>query len=251
MTKLSKTPLYLASLAGLLLFAGSASALPIWEENFDGFTAGSDYFQGDPRYNFGFNAAGSKPLSSEEWGKVGGASTPFGFNDIGGGNIATQPNNIGITGMKGSGVFLASSLFTGGTGTYQLQYDLIADSAGQNRNARIWIGTSSTHDQTAVNGWTMVLDAINPSSEPPQSPWELTGATSVETTYSSNLDTSANVTSTLSFNYTAGEDVAIVLGTTNTDASFDNFSISVIPEPSSFALLAGLLGACAVISRRR
>ncbi|MFU8848331.1 MAG: hypothetical protein ACNA77_06395 [Opitutales bacterium] len=249
--------LSLLSLTGALLLSGSANAFVIWTENFSGFTAGTDYRQGVARYAVGFaDEAGIPPirqLDFGQWGKTGGAASAFGFNDIGGGNIALQPNRLSTEGgtndMKGAGVFLASSLFTQGSGVYQLQYDLIADGAGLNQNARIWIGTSSTHDQTAANGWVMRVDQVNPNT--PALPWELTGTATVNTTFSENLDTSSSFTGILNFNYTEGEDVALVFGSVNSSVAFDNLNISFIPESSSFAFLAGLLGLGLVSARRR
>ncbi len=252
------------ALAGSLIFGLMANAQPVWTEDFSGFTAGTNYVQGVSVYTFGFDGDGTaafdvnpsaadnvKAVASGQWAKAAAGTTAFGFNDVGGGNLVTQPNQIGQQAMRGSGTFLSSSLFTSGSGTYQLQYDLIADSQGNNRNARIWIGTSSTHDSTAVNGWGFSLAGVNPSSEPPEEPWRTTGLTAVGTTFSDNLDTSSSFTGTLNFTYTAGEDVSIVFGTTNTDTAFDNLSISLIPEPSSFALLVGLAGTLAVCIRRR
>ncbi|TVP81050.1 MAG: hypothetical protein EA353_02420 [Puniceicoccaceae bacterium] len=236
---LSKISIFSASLVCGALCGTAASAVTIWSEDFNGFNAGRDYLQGDARYHFGFNIPGpSKELSSGQWAKAGGPATPFGFKDLGDGRFVAQPNAIEVDTMRGVGVFLASSLFTGGTGTYELHYELIGDSRGQNRNARIWVGTSSSHDQTAANGWTMLVSGVNPSMSPPELPWRLTGNTKVSTTYSDNLDTSASLSGILVFEYAEGEDVAIVFGSIGTDAAFEQVSIVHVPEKIGLAYVS-------------
>jgi hypothetical protein len=230
----------LASAVGVSLLAASVNAQTVWSEDFTGFAAPADYIQGVANYTFGFdgdtnaafdtNVGGGdnvKKLSSELWAKSGGAATAFGFNDVGGGNIALQTNNNGSGTMKGAGVFLASSIFTAGTGTYKLTYDLLADGESNNVNTRIWIGTSSTHDQTATNGWGIDLSDVNLGT--PASPFLTSGTTIVGATASANLNTSANIIGgELVFSYTAGEDVSLVFGSGGTNAAFDNLSISYI-----------------------
>jgi hypothetical protein len=221
------------------------NAQTVWSEDFTGFAAPADYIQGVSNYTFGFdgdtnaafdtNVGGGdnvKKLSSELWAKSGGAATAFGFNDVGGGNIALQTNNNGSGTMKGAGVFLASSIFTAGTGTYKLTYDLLADGESNNVNTRIWIGTSSTHDQTATNGWGIDLSDVNLGT--PASPFLTSGTTIVGATASANLNTSANIIGgELVFSYTAGEDVSLVFGSGGTNAAFDNLSISYIVDDGS------------------
>ena len=235
----------LASAVGVSLLAASVNAQTVWSEDFTGFAAPADYIQGVANYTFGFdgdtnaafdtNVGGGdnvKKLSSELWAKSGGAATAFGFNDVGGGNIALQTNNNGSGTMKGAGVFLASSIFTAGTGTYKLTYDLLADGESNNVNTRIWIGTSSTHDQTATNGWGIDLSDVNLGT--PASPFLTSGTTIVGATASANLNTSANIIGgELVFSYTAGEDVSLVFGSGGTNAAFDNLSISYIVDDGS------------------
>jgi len=260
----------LTLVAGASLFATVTSAsITVWTETFDGTTIQ----QGVGSYTFGFDGDGTaafdpntadgnnvKQLDSEEWGIAGSPTSPGAWGIVDKGAVdpdgagpleapgnSMQPNG-GFGTMKGAGTFLDSSLFTQGTGVYTLTFQVVADSVPNNRNARVWVGTSSTHDQTATNGWGLDVSDVNLGT--PVSPWFTSGSTNVATTVTDNFDTSVNSIITLDFNYTAGEDVGIVIGMANLDSAIASMSISV-PEPSAYALLAGMAALGWVMIRRR
>ena len=233
----TRIALLISALTGVMATMASAQA-EYWSEDFTGFESGVQYFAGVGVYTFGFdgedeavfdsNTTGGnnvKPLNSGEWAKAGGLTTAFGFNDIGGGNIVAQPSAIGVNASKGMGVFLSSSAVSMPTGTYAVSFDIIGDGA-EERNARIWVGTSSTHDMTVANGWGIDLSDVVLADGNVGSPWLLTGAASISSVVSGNLVTATSGSYKINFDYVAGEDIAIVIATANTDAAFDNFKIT-------------------------
>lgn len=236
-SKVSPKCIFISALTGA--FASVAVAqTEYWSEDFTGFVSGTNYFAGVGVYTFGFdgedeavfdsNTTGGnnvKPLNSGEWCKAGGLTTAFGFNDIGGGDIVAQPGAIGVNASKGMGVFLSGSSLSLATGSYAVTFDIIGDGA-EERNARIWVGTSSTHDMTVANGWGLDVSDVKLADGEVGTPWLLTGSATVNDVVSDNLVTATSGSYSINFDYVAGEDIAIAIATANTDAAFDNFKIT-------------------------
>jgi hypothetical protein len=64
-------------------------------------------------------------------------------------------------------------------------------------------------------------------------------------------DTTVSGSFTQDFTYTEGDALIVSFGAYNSAIGFDNLSISAVPEPSSYALLAGALALTSVMLRRR
>jgi hypothetical protein len=161
----------------------------------------------------------------------------------------TQTTGIGFTGSVHGGY--GSSIF--------LSQSAIVKSASGTTNP--WQGLAL---QIRGNGQVVIYSQgsqINTTTT--ASVWNLQGANDIRLVVATNgfLTTSTNsvsiyvndtiVNSDLSFNWKSNDDVYLGLEAVAQSASFDNVTLSTIPEPSTYALLAGCFALASVMIRRR
>jgi hypothetical protein len=167
-------------------------------------------------------------------------------------NAANNPRAISV--------IFNGALFTPGT-EYTVSFDVIGNATGDN-TGRFWLaevsgyGASGTVVTNVAQGttWaaatkpftstgTATLNFLTPHSEPALNGLLLEGE-----------NVAATSTTTFNFTYAAGTDIAFAVGTYNHIFSIDNFSIAPaapIPEPSTYAMMAGLGALGLVLYRRR
>lgn len=245
------TLLKAASLAAFLV--NSASAQTVYTEDFNGFAAGTEFLKGTAFYtllhngddnaywdvNF-TNANNVKTLdydggSAPSWGTTTGPVERFN-------NDALQPQVGSNTDLKGVGVFLPPSVFTAGSGNYQLSYDVVAvDPDNVERSAAVQVATFSGIGADASN--TVGIDLAGPEmfTETETFPSVMdsrfrTQGTATLVNYAvQSVDTTTAGTFTMNFTYNEGETVGLVFIGFATDVKFDNLSISVAAAPTEWA----------------
>jgi hypothetical protein len=154
-------------------------------------------------------------------------------------------------------VIFAPSLFTAGT-EYTVSFDVIGQTSASD-TGRFWLaalsgynGSNSILTNTAPSGtWTTAVSPYTANLGSPQINY-LGGMASTGTLLTGE-NVTGTTTTTLNFTYTAGTAIAFAVGTYDNVFSIDNFSISTVavPEPSTYALFAGVAALSVALYRRR
>ncbi|TVP78325.1 MAG: PEP-CTERM sorting domain-containing protein [Puniceicoccaceae bacterium] len=158
-------------------------------------------------------------------------------------------------------VVYAGSNFIDGQ-TYTISFDVIGDPDGNEGVGRLWLAELYGYDTSGdnyiqmagnYNGWgnaanrpfTGVGDATaNYLLGDIERNGELVSGVAVAGTNSSN-------SYTFTYDATNSPDIGFSVGTFNNVFGINNLSISEVPEPSSYALIAGLLVMGSILVRRR
>lgn len=176
------------------------------------------------------------------------------------GNAISSIGMARIQDWRGTNGRAASVIFDGGSFSsgqeYTVSFDVIGDANGQN-TGRYWFAEVSglgINDGILIDGtqggWASAK------------PFAVSGTggnatiTFLEDSPGNGVSLpSANVAGitneSFNFTYNAGTDLAFAVGTFDNAFGIDNFQIAAIPEPSSFALLAGLGSLGLLLLRRR
>jgi hypothetical protein len=159
------------------------------------------------------------------------------------------------TNSRATSVIFESSNFTDGQ-QYTVSFDVIGDELGAD-TGRFWLAEVSGYDADdgilidgSHFGWATAKpfatsgaggnSVVNFLADSPSNGVLLDG------------ENVAGVTNTaFNFTYSAGTDIAFAVGTYNNGFAIDNFQIATVPEPSSYALFAGLLAFAGILSRRQ
>lgn len=241
-----KTLKILLPVVALLCGTNMTYSQVIYSTNFDSFVSGTDYITGVAEYSYGFDADGTasdtngaqnnfKALSYGQWGR--GSSTNTDFIDVGSGDIEARPNIDGAANAKLMGTFIDPALFnTTGSGSYTFSVDYTGADAGA---SLVFLYRASNYDTTGTN--MLAFDGAN-GGFTSFDPFFGTGTTTVsEILRYEIVDETVSETVTYTFNYTAGETIGIAFGSYSTAGSYDNLSITFVPEPPTYALLFGVL----------
>jgi hypothetical protein len=168
-----------------------------------------------------------------------------------------RAQDIRGTNARAVGVIFDGSLFTDGT-TYTVSFDVIGDDGGAD-NGRYWLAEVGGYTSTSgiffdgtQNGWAVAKPFTTVGTGGTATVNYLQDSVSNGVLISGETVASTSLVS-FTFDYTAGTDIAFAVGTFNNMFAIDNFTITAVPEPSSFAALAGLgvLGATMLRRRRR
>jgi hypothetical protein len=123
---------------------------------------------------------------------------------------------------------------------------LIGADAG---NSRIFLWSANGYD---ANGSNDLLLDVSEGGFPAYNTLQGTGDTNVAKLFEYQIpDETVGGSYSVEFEYTAGDALAIAFGSYNTSYAYDNLDISFVPEPSSFAMLAGCFALAGVMIRRR
>lgn len=237
-----------------LAFSGITASSAIYTTDFTGFKPGENE---DFRVDFNVIYGGQDPgvnfslVDSRQWGiTVNG-------NDFADGIARPQnsPTTLGVgnnaNNIKMAGLFLDPSLFPG-AGSYTVSFDLTGDENG-NAAYRAYVFAGSGYDLTGTEDKRLNL-SLSAGGFAGYTGLTATG-TGVLASQLLMVDISTQATtagpSTISFDFTydGSSAVAVAIGGYNNAATFDNFT--VIPEPATYALLAGLVTLGLVIYRRK
>ena len=193
----------------------------------------------------------------------------MGINDAaeGDGSGVGSSNAISSIGMarvqdwRGTNARAVSVIFDGSSFSngqeYTVSFDVTGDADGQN-TGRYWFAEVSGYG--ADDG--ILIDGTQGGWGGGAKPFAVsgTGGNATILFLEDSLDNgvslpSANVTGTtnvgFNFTYNTGTDLAFAAGTFANIFGIDNFQIAAVPEPSSFALLAGLGSLGFMVLRRR
>ena len=255
MKKRTKQILTALSLLLLGMSIGHSQTI-VYSTDFDGFISGTNYIAGVAEYSYGFDADGSasdtdvtknnfKALAYGQWGR--GSNTNSDFIDVGGGDIEARPNIDGAANAKLMGTFLDPALFNAtGSGSYTFSVDYTGADSGA---AFVFLYKASGYDTSGTN--MLAFDGAN-GGFGGFDPFFGTGTTVVSEILRYDIvDETVDETITYTFDYTAGDSIGIAFGAYNTAGTFDNVSISAVPEPSSYAILAGILALGVRLFQRR
>lgn len=184
--------------------------------------------------------------------------------DASGGSSGNAISSIGMARVqdwRGSNaraisVIFESTLFTDGV-EYTVSFDVIGDASG-NDAGRYWLAEVSGYDNSGSN-YIQIDGTWNGWGNLANKPFTANGTADV--TYLADSESNgvlltgedvAGITNTsFNFTYSAGTDIAFAAGTFNNIYGVDNFTITAVPEPETFALLAGIATLGLVIYRRR
>jgi hypothetical protein len=226
---------------------------------------GADAFLGTGGIGFNFNTAGA--FGTWIYAPNGGINDPA-TGDGTGVNVNNKITSIGMaraqagrgTNARAFYTVFAASNFTVGT-TYTITFDVIGDPVGNQGVGRLWLAELSGYDTSGNNFIQMdgTHDGWGTSAGSPR-PFVAQGTATVNYLLgdiANNGETIAGVaasginsTNSYTFTYTtSGADIGFAIGTFNNVFGIDN--LSIIPEPSSYALLAGLLALGVLVVRRR
>jgi hypothetical protein len=170
---------------------------------------------------------------------IGGVATGgvYAF-DVGGGNVAlgSQPGGSDFT--PGSFILQVDNQSGSSATGFQISYDLFVFNDQPRSNSFNFSYSTDNSTFTAVNA----LDYTSPEAADGSPAWTQIGRSS------STISVAIASGSSIYFSWT-GDDVA---GSGSRDEfALDNISITVVPEPSTYAALFGLLGLGFVLVRRR
>jgi hypothetical protein len=177
-----------------------------------------------------------------------------------------RPQDIRGSNSRAIPVVFEASNFSNGV-EYTISFDVIGDPDAGNANGKYWLAELYGYDTGGSNyiqidgthgGWkpaSALVFAANGSAtvnwlagEPQDTAgdakWEVNGVDFVAT---------ANTTVSFNFTYdsTNSPDIGFAVGTFNNVYGIDNFTITAVPEPATFALLAGITTLGLVMYRRR
>lgn len=256
--------------ASFLTTASTAVSQVVYSEDFTDFAAGTEWTKGVGTYTLLNDGDGNsfwdantatgnqvKPLeysgsgTSFYWGATG-TSTVDRFP---GGVL--EPQAAGNTDYKAAGVFIDPVAFTPGTGTYRLSYDIVGAEVS-NTAAAIQIATFTGIGADGNN--TAGFDAAganlfnvggSTATSVTDNRFGTQGSATLENFFVQAVDTSVAGTFTMDFTYTAGETVGLLFVGYASGVQYDNLEISAVPEPATFALLAGIATLGLVLYRRR
>lgn len=235
----------LGALLGACSFVHIASAQIT--VTFDGMVAGTDFFTGVSNYSFGYDADGTgnvyKALDYGQWGR-GAANSIIGEVVSGSGDFEARPNIDGANNAKFLGSFIAP--LSTSSGRYVFSVDYTGADAG---SSQIFLYAANSFDTSGSND--LIFVGANGGMNG-FDPFIGTGSTVVTPVISYNLpDETVSGTYSVEFDYTGGDALGIAFGSYNTSVSYDNISITAVPEPSSITLVAGVLALGAIFYRRR
>jgi hypothetical protein len=235
-----------AALAAGLALAGSATAAPVFFENFDGYgpavtgahTAGTSSTSGNSfttQYDYRTGTASTGPNSMYDEGTWTIAANPFAVHNLWV-NLGGSTNNMMI--LNGDTTVPAtdwlSNSFAVSAGTYAYSFDLM----------------------------NVCCNANGPTNTPSTLRFEFTDNNGATFNFPSGPVVSLATpgvffTQTGSFNLASGGNLRIGLFDTNgvasgNDFAIDNISVTAVPEPMTWALMIlGFGGVGAVVRRRR
>jgi hypothetical protein len=130
-----------------------------------------------------------------------------------------------------------------------MYWDVIGGNASGGLGVRLWMNQSRPEIRATSGGTAERLGQINPTGD-------TAGAATAAVAAASFTDTSLtaqSLTITLTASHVGSTNDYLMIGWNNTggngDATIDN--VSIVPEPSSFALFSGILAFCWMAVRRR
>jgi hypothetical protein len=254
----------LCAISACLIVTATSPAAAIISEDFDGplkATPGAaDAFLGTGGSGFDISGGGG---NFGTWIYNGGN---MGIDDpaSGAGDGSSLSDDLDTTGLarpqdvRGSNgraisVVFESSLFADGV-EYTVSFDVIGDSGGFD-SGFYSLAEVYGYDNTGSN-YIQIDGSKNGWGGGSVKPFEGLGSATVNflsdyVSIAGEQAASGSVPNSFSFTYddTNSPDIAFAVGTFNNMYAIDNFT--VIPEPSSFALFAGVLGLGGVMIRRR
>lgn len=235
------------AIASILVASPVVATTTIYSTSFTGFAAPTNFVT-----NFNIVYGGTAPTMNHT--KVG--SAVWGITAAGNGfaDGVARPSSTGNANHRFTGLFLDPSLFAStGAGTYTISFD-ITGVVGANTTYNAFVYAGSGYDLSGDTDKRINL-ALNTANAPISATGEGVVASLLT---SRNLSTEATsaATTTVSFDFTydGTSAIAFAIGGFSNGSVIDNFAVTTtIPEPSSYALLAGVggLGLAALRRRRR
>ena len=239
-------------------------------------------------YNTWWYSNGNGGINVEGEGRKDGLNPDAAVNDLDTSGQA-NPQAAAGTNARASWVVFDGANFTAGE-QYTLSFDVIGGSdrvggdAGTS-SGRMWVAELAGYDTTSGSNFIQ-LDGThngwNKDTAPASIPFAANGIASVNYLTADNAlvtgsvfngqnivgenlytnggtgivptITASDPGNTFTFTYTDGTnltDIGFAIGTYNNNFGIDNFEIAVVPEPSTYALLAGCFALASVMIRRR
>ena len=246
------TVIKLSALAASFLTTASTavSQVVLYQNNFDSIvTVGTDFISGTGAYSYGYDSdgtgAGVKAIDYDTWARQGANSIS---SDVDlDGDLELVPNKDGANNAKLWGIILNPTHFAGyGGQTLTISMDLIGADAGA---SRIYLSSANSFDGTGSNDLVMDVAQGGFGTYVPVSG---TGSTNITPLITYEIpDETASEAWSQGFTYTEGDALILTFGSYNSAYAFDNLSITAVPEPATFALLAGIATLGLVLYRRR
>jgi hypothetical protein len=210
--------------------------------------------------------AGNMGIDDAAEGNESGIGTGNALSSIG----ELRVQDIAGTNARAAAVVFDGALFTAGV-QYQISFDVIGGndrfSAAGTNNGRIWLAELSGYDDSGANfvqidgtwgGWGITANLPfkgNGGASVNYLQANTAGKAGSENGQAIDGETLVGVTTAntdiITFTYTAGTDIGFAIGTYDNNFAIDNFEITAVPEPATFALLAGIATLGLVLYRRR